>query len=530
MSQISRRSLLKCLGGAGTALMLTGSCSSSDRQFGVTSLNSTRQAAATNINTSNVPLRVAFSAEPRQFDPALTTTTEAYQVCYALYEALVWIDAETTVRPLVATSWSVTSDLLAWTFELQRGIKFHNGTELTSQDVVYSLSRLIDPDFGSPIYEVLRVIERIDAVDDYTVHFLLSSPNADFPSLLAAPQAGIIPNQISSAELNRNPIGAGPYRFVEAIPGDRIRMQLNTDYAYAEGYSVEFLEFLYYPSFEAQVDALLSGNVHLIPDFNPLDLSSVSEHPAIEILESPSERYFTIVMQATESPFSDIRVRQALKHCADRPLLLEQVLLGRGSIGYDHPLPSTSTYFADLPLPEYNISKARQLLAEAGYPEGLRLSLITAPARPGMVELAEYFSAMAQPAGIEIRVVQVPADVYWSDYNGKVPFHIGSWNSSSSLDEAFSIAYQSISRYNESHWKNADFDAVVETARVEADFEKRKALYQEAQKILMEDGAVIIPFFRSRLVALQNTIHNYVVHPSGWVELYEVEFNPTPQQ
>ena len=527
-SQLSRRLLLKWIGGAGAGLMLAGGCTdsgSSQSTVVQTPLVSAQESDL--VDAPIPPLRVVFPNEPRQFDPARMTSVEAYHLAYAIYDALIWIDEELIPQPLLAASWQVTPDQLTWTFELQRDMVFHNGAEFTAKDVVYTFERLIDPNFGSTIYEVLRIIERIEAVDDYTVRFVLSAANADFPVLLAAPQAGIVPNQTSTLDLTQNPVGAGPFRFVEYIPGDRVRMQRHLGYPYADGYSIDELEYVYVQSLTAQTDALLAGDVDLIPEINPLDIPKLASDPELTILEVPSGRYQTIVMQANEAPFTDLRVRQALKHCADRPLLLEEVLQGHGETGRDHPLSSLSPFYADLPLPEYNIEKARRLLAEAGYPDGLSLSLVTAASRPGMVELAERFRETARPAGVLVDVIKVPADVYWSDYAGKVPFHIGSWNGRPSVDEAFTVPYHSMSKHNESKWKNLDFDTLIEAARAEADEEKRKALYERAQMILMQDGAVIIPYFRSALFAIRNTIQNFEAHPLGWIDFHEVSFNPS---
>src|SRR5262249_3532769 len=156
------------------------------------------------------------------------------------------------------------------------------------------------------------------------------------------------------------------------------------------------------------------------------DLAALDGHPEITLVEAPSGRYQTVVMQATEPPFTDLRVRQALKYCVDRVALAQTVLQGHGKPGNDHPVASVSPFWADLPLRPRNIAKARRLLAAAGYSAGLRLTLITSAAVPGMVELALAVRDMARPAGVDIMVVRVPADVYWSDYWGRVPFHVGS--------------------------------------------------------------------------------------------------------
>jgi peptide/nickel transport system substrate-binding protein len=492
----------------------------------------TTTAAPTPTTTGNAsapserPLRVSFTSSPGQFDPARMATVEAFHLAFAIYDALIWIDRELTAQPLLALSWQTSADQLAWTFDLRQDVKFHNGADLTAKDVVYTFTRLTDPSLNSSLFSILRIVQSIEAVDDYTVRFMLSAPNAEFPLLLGAPQAGIVPDQSTTADLATKPVGTGPFQFVESIPGERISMLRFADYWNAEGYTVDELEYVYLPSFSAQANALINGEVDIVPDINIQDLSKLIDHPTVDVMEVPSGRYQTIVMQATEAPFTDLHVRQALKLCADRHDLQEAVLQGHGSPGSDHPVSSVSPFWAeDLPVPERNINQARQLLTAAGYPNGLKLSLITSASRPGMVELATAFRDMARPAGIEIDVVSVPADVYWTDYGGKVPFHIGNWNSRPSIDETLTLGYYSQSQQNESRWQNARLDAIIEEARAEGDFEARKALYREAQMLIMTEGAVIIPYFRPVLMATSLAVQGFEPHPSGWLDFHEVTLN-----
>lgn len=523
MQPLSRRSLLKWIGGAGLALSgctPVGTPTSTAPEETPTAQST---ATAMPVNLSS-PLRVAFTAAPDQFDPARMSTTEAYHFAYAVYDALVWIDLSLAVQPLLALSWEADRSLSSWTFTLRQGITFHNGAEMTAADVVYTFNRLIDPTFGSTLRAVLRIVEVIEALDDYTVRFRLAAPNAEFPLLLGAPQAGIVPNQSTAADLAALPVGAGPFRFVENVPGERIRMLRHADYWDAEGIALAELEFVYFTSFSEEETALRTGDVHIVPDISLQSLTMLIDDPVIHVLEATSGRYQTIVMQATEAPFDDVRVRRALKLCADRTGLQQQVLQNRGVLGSDHPVAPISPFYADLPLPTSNIEVARRLLADAGYPNGLTLSLITATSRPGMLELAQAFREMARPAGIDIEVIQVPADVYWTDYAGRVPFHVSNWNFRTSIDETLTIPYHSQSAQNESQWRNKDFDAIIEKARGEGDFEQRKALYAEAQRLLLDDGAVVIPYFRPVLMAIHQSVKGLEPHPSGFLDFYGVTF------
>ncbi|MCX6044252.1 MAG: ABC transporter substrate-binding protein [Chloroflexi bacterium] len=526
-SQLQRRALLKWLGSATASLLFISGCGNATvpgtpAPTATPTPSAEEKGAATAVAAP--PLRVAFTNAPGQFDPARMTTIEAYQIAFAIYDALTWVDRELTPQPLLALGWQPARDRLSWTFQLRPNVKFHNGAPLTAKDVVYTFSRLLDPKFNSTFGAVLSFVKSVEAKGEHAVRFLLSAPNAELPFLLGSPQSGIVPNGISTADLAARPMGAGPFQFSEFISGDRLKMARYADYWGAEDIKVQELHFVYLPSFTAQVNALMSGEVELVPDINLPDLPALADHSEISVLEVPSGRYQTVVMQATEPPFTDVRVRLALKYCIDRPALQQAVLQGRGNLGNDHPVAPVSPFWADLPLSVRNIDKARQLLALAGYPNGLDLSLITSSSRPGMVELAMAVSEMARPAGINITVVRVPADIYWTDYGGKVPFHIGNWNFRPTIDETFMIAYHSSSQQNESKWSSPKLDTLIDTARSEADLAKRKALYKEAQVLIREEGATLIPYFRPVLMAMRQVLQGFAPHPTGWLDFSGVQF------
>lgn len=485
-------------------------------------------ASAPVAREESVPtLRVAFGTPPRHFDPARMATTESYHLAFALYESLLWITADLQLEGLLAVSHEPDPSYSNWTFHLRPDVKFSNGADLHAKDVVYTFDRLRDPNFNSSLYPVLRVIKRVEALDDYTVQFSLDGPNIKFPYLLAAPQTGIVPDQATTADLAVRPIGAGPFRLVNYITNQQISMARNAEYWDAANVSVPALDYLYGSSFQQQIADIKAGRVDILPDIDPRYQEELEEEPTVTVLEVPSGRYQAIVMDASEAPFTNPKVRQALKLCADRQILQEKVLLGLGVQAADHPVsPVMTENWSDLPIPEYDPAKARQLLDEAGMAGNLSLTLITSPSRPGMVELAEAYKESALPAGVEIEIVRVPADVYWSQYAGKVPFHVSHWNFRPSIDDTMTSGYHSQSAQNESHWQDAEFDKLIEAARQEANDKLRKDLYAQAQVRLMDHGAVVIPYFRPVLMAMRTSIQGFLAHPSGWIDFYGVQITP----
>ena len=530
---LSRRLLLKF--GAGSVSLLwwvLGGCRRPDASAGPQPATPSPeqpevvQPLTEGLQTQDV-LRIAFANPPSQLDPAVMTLNSSFHVSMLVYDGLVWVDQELIPQPALAEEWEASTDLLSWTFTLRQGVIFHHGSQFTAEDVVYSFERLLDPTIGSQLRSVLSFVSAVEAVDDGSeagaVRFVLNSANADLPLLLGTPQARIVPHDYDQPLLVSAPSGTGPYRLTEINLDEHFVFERNDDYWARESLLLAQVRHIYISTFEEQVAAMAAGDIDLIPDVGLAQAEQLSGEADIEVLETTSGAYQTVVMQATEEPFTDLRVRQALKACLDRSQMQESVLLGHGERGFDHPVASISPYYADMAAHGPDIEEARRLLIDAGYPEGLKLDLITAALDPGMVEVAQAVRELAAPAGFEIEPIQVPADIYWTSYWTQVPFHVGSWNFRPSIDETFSIAYHSQSVWNEGKWAHPDLDNLIDTARSEPDQEQRKELYRQAQELIMQEGAVVIPYFRPMLVAIRRHVQGFVPHPAGWLDMRGVK-------
>lgn len=482
-----------------------------------------------NIRPAGTPLRLAMVGLPVNLDPLLFEVIEAYPFGLSVYDGLVWLDQDLLPQPMLATSWENTPDGLQWTFALRRDARFHHGTPFTATDVVHTFTRLLDPARDTNFGTILNFIATVDAIDEYTARFVLNTPNIEFPMLLAAPQTYIVPHDYDDDLLGSQPSGTGPFLFVELEPGYRMRFVRNPDYWAADQILIEELEFVVINTFAAQVTALEEGKIDLLLDVYLQDLPQLQENAKIVIEECPSGRYQNLAMQVNDAPFDNPLVRQALKHCVDRVTLRELIVGQLGSVANDHPVPPFNPFWADLPALAYDPERARALLAEAGYPDGLKLQLLTAAAAPGMILFAEAFREMAAAARVEIEVivVKVAADIYFSEYWGRVPFYVSAWEYRPTLHETFGIAYRSDSPWNETGWSSEELDQLLLRAASERDETERRQLYQAAQQILIEDGAVIIPFFLPSLVVRRSTVQGLVPHPAGWLNLRGVQMVAT---
>lgn len=460
-------------------------------------------------------LRVAFPGTPGQLDPAQIFTNEDYHIAINICEGLTYLDDNLLPQPELAESWTPSEDLRTWDFDLREGIRFHHGTEFNAEDVVYTFERILDPATASPLRTVMNYLESIEATGDYSVRFNLSSPNADLPSALAAVQARIVCRDQSDADLSSDPMGTGPFRLTSYVPGDHSLIERNEDY-WRDGYPyLDAVRMVYMPEQATQVAALQGGSIDAMWQLGFENIPNVDMSPGVQVLDVESGLYQPICMQTDQEPFDNPLVREALKLVADRQGILQVVVQGVGSTGNDQPIPPINPFYAEHPTRAQDHERARELLAEAGYPDGLDLTLYTSASRPGMVELAVAYQEMARPAGININIERTPPDVYWSEYWLQVPFYVSNWNFRVTADETLAIAYHSEAAWNESNYNNPELDNLIDLARGEPDNDQRAEYYAQAQEIISDDGGVVVSFFKPVVSASREQVHNVAPMPTA---------------
>jgi peptide/nickel transport system substrate-binding protein len=457
-------------------------------------------------------------------DPAFNNLNDDSYQQNLVYNKLVNIDGDFQPIPELASSWSVSEDGRTWTFTLEQGVTFHDGRPFTAADVVWSFQRLIDPAVGSPGAGLLSFLtpDGIVAVDDHTVTFTTEGVVAELPLIIANKYTMIVPAGSTSEELKSTGIGTGPFvQDVYDIAQDTRIFQKNPTY-WREGLPVaDCIDLKVITEEVSRIAAIQSGAVDLIVSAGPATITTLGGNPAVQVIPAAGPGgYINLSMQADAAPFDDVRVRQAMKLVLDRQLIVDTVLLGAGVPGNDTPVPPTNPLaFRPDAIPR-DIEKARALLAEAGYPNGITVDLNTAEAGPSYLLLAQVFQQMAAEAGITVNVINNPADSYWDVIWMKTPFFSSSWNGRS-VPEALSYTFLSDAEYNEGNWSNPEYDALVIGARTEVDEAKRAEMVKQAQEILATDGGVIIPAFFVDVAVMRTGCEGFVPHPSAAILNYE---------
>lgn len=465
-------------------------------------------------------LRVSVDQAVSKLNPLLTRVNPEYLVAELLYSGLTRLAPDMSAEPDLAESWSNSPDLLEWTFNLRKGLSFHDGSPCTAADVVASFEAILDPKTASPARQNVGPIARIAATDEGTVVFTLSAPYADLPVTLAYTNAKVVPAAVIRSgfeKLDREAIGTGPFKLVSFEPERQIVVARNEAYYDKARPYLDRIVVLVYPDSTAEGSALIAGDTDLISTVPPTEFARISRASGVKGLRVASGQFCNVNFGCDQKPFNDVRVRQALALTVDRNAMVDFVTEGLGTAGSDVPLNRAYRFFAELPRKAPDIAKAKKLLADAGYPNGLEATLIASDRPPLRTQLAVALREMAKPAGFTINVQTMPHATYLDQVWKKGSFYVGFYNMQPTADAIFALLYTSNAAWNETRWNNAAFDKLVSEARATIDESKRRDLYAQAQKLMYDEVPSIIPVFFDLLAAQREWVQGYQLHPRGAV-------------
>lgn len=442
-------------------------------------------------------------------DPGLSENGFTLSLLFGIHGYLTEIGPDGSVQPGVAESWSASDDASAWTFKLRKGVTFHDGRELTAEDVVNSINHHRGEQSTSAAGPLVKAVQDIKIDDPSTVTFVLDGGNADFPFILSDYHLVIGPSKDGKLDW-KSGIGCGSYKLERFEPGIR------ADFSRYDGHWADdrgwfdSIELLSLVDLNARTTALVSGEVYAADRLDLKTTGLLARKPGINIHSVPGTQHYTFAMDCRAAPFSDVNVRRALKHAINREEMVEKILFGYGSVGNDVPIGRGQRFFnSEMPQTSYDPDKAKFYLKQAGL-DSLAVDLSASDAAfAGAVDATVLYQNSAKAAGIDITPVREPNDGYWSDVWMKKPFCAVYWGGRPIEDMMFSTAYQSGVAWNDSFWSNARFDELLVKARAELDDAKRREMYYEMQLILNQDGGVIIPMFASYVFATTDAIgHN----------------------
>ncbi len=457
-------------------------------------------------------LVVSMSTSPSSLDPAFGINAPEFSITSWIYDNLVWLGADLELRPMLATEWSSNEDASVWTFKLRDDVRFTNGRPLVADDVVFSVSRIINPDTGSPGKSGLGPIATIEAVDDRTVVFNLSSSHADFPLELSQRWGRIVPRE-AEAQLATEPVGSGPFKLAEYVPGSHVLVVRNEDHWDPNAGLVDEIYLQTFPDEIAEMTALQNGDVHIMYDVPAAAQEQIAGFENVTISEVPTGTWIPMVMRVDTPPFDKPQVREAIKLCMDRPAFVDAVLFGHGTTANDQNVPPNHPFAWEVEPRQRDVERAKALLAEAGLPDGFEFELVAATDRAIRADTAVTIQQMVKDAGITFNVKTIDYDTYIAQVYKKGPLYIGYWGMRPTLDSQMVPFFTTDGSFNEYAYSNLTLDEKLFAARAELDPERRKVLYQEAQQILSLEGPVLIPYFLNFASAYSAEVVGFEAHP-----------------
>ena len=474
-------------------------------------------------NTPPGTLYVALDAEPPELDPNLSSAYVDRQVMASLYDKLVDINAEGEIVPMLAESWEVSEDGTTYTFELRRGVEFHDGTPFNAEAVKTNLERYQEED--SVRSTEIEPVESVEVVDDYTVRVTLSEPFAPFLAVLTD-RAGIMasPKAIEEAggRISKNPVGTGPFEFVERVRGQSITVKKNPDY-WRDG--LPKLNRIVYRGIDdenVQYQNLRSGELDLIDSIPLVEARDLQEDGDYRVSIEPGLGYGGFFLNTQQPPFDNKALRQAVYRLVDRDAIVKAVLRGVGGSPANSPFSEQSFAYGESDeYPERSVAEAKRLLEEGGEPDGFTFTYKTDPS-PINQQLGQVIQNNLKPAGINVKLEQLEFGTLLEDSTSG-DFQALALGWSGRIDPDLNI-YDFMTTggdFNDSGYSNPEVDRLLDEARTVSDEGRRKELYDQVMEILHEDVPYVY-LFHSNLTTdfvLQKNVEGFEPYPDGILRL-----------
>ena len=483
---------------------------------------------------------IGLQAEPVALDPAQLSDYNSSRAAMPMFEGLVrFKSGSTEIEPALAESWEVADDNLTYTFRMRPGVTFHDGTPVDAEAAKFSFERQIDP--NHPYYDTgefayadftLGMIESIEVLDPRTLQVTLENPFAPFLSNLAMHAASLVsPTALEQygRDFAQNPVGTGPYRFVSWGRGTELVLARNESY-WRGAPSVERLVYRPIVEDQARLAALESGEIDFTVNLPVDDLPRLREDTRFRFEEQAGMHTWYVVFNVTKKPFDDPLVRQAVAHAIDRQAIVEALLGGTGELAQNFLPPVIWSYTEDVEQYPYDPERAKELLAEAGYPDGFEVEFWIPQSGSGMqqpVAMGTVIQDFLSRVGITANIQQFEWGTYLDrvivpeDQAESVPamFEM-SWIGDNGDPDNFLYILLSgdqfpANGFNLGYYSNPEVDEILRTARQTISQEERTPMYEEAQRLLMADLPVVPIDHESQIVIMDSNINGFTPHPTG---------------
>jgi len=521
------------------ALICVSSLAPLHRIGGPGSFGTGAQSSAQESAPAGGVYRRPLGNDPETLDPARISDTYGRSVAQQIFDGLVQFDQTLAIKPGLAEFWRASRDGLAWTFELRKGVKFHHGREVTADDVVYSLMRILDPKTRSGAAELFlgvkggrefregrsRAVSGLAVLDRHTVQVTLSEAYAPFVAVVAVGHAKIVPKDVVEAQgeaFGSHPIGTGPFRFLRWGRGQEIVLGANAEY-FDGPPKLSRLTYRIFPGDQrdAMHDEFLKGNLEDAPVPALADRRALAVGRRHFYVKRPAMSVRFYGLNTRTKPLSDRRVRQAIVHAIDREAIVQDVYAGQYTFARGVLPPGTLGFNPRLGGYAYDPQRARELLAEAGYPGGRglpRLVIWSSVKRDDIVREHDQIKKWLAAIGITAEVHYL---TNWPTFSksldeGKLPVFLYAWHADvPDPDDFLTKLFHSGSSRNFFGYANAVVDDLLASARTASDPQRRVELYRRAEQLILEDAPVVPVFHHTYERLFQPYVRSVEVNGLG---------------
>ena len=497
-------------------------------------------AMAAPVALSAQELRVGFSADALSLDPANHRNRETETIIRNMFDGIVTRDSDMNVVSQLAESWTAI-DPTTYEFKLRSGVTFHDGSPMTAEDIRFSIERLTKENAmggqTSPRQSLLGPVTGVEVVDDLTFRIILETPWPILPAMLPFQEmvSKAHVEAVGDAAMADNVNGTGPFKLVEWRKGQSVIMERydgyyggSTDIPPVGNACVDRVIFQVIPENASRVAALLAGQVHIIDKLPSHMVGQVEANPDTKVMAVNGTRTSYIALNNQSGPFADIRVRHALAHALDRELVVDKILNGNASLTNGILSPDAFGKNDNLPAYEYDVEKAKALLAEAGYPDGLDVTLDVDGANK---EIAEAIAAVVDKAGFRIGVTVGEVSTLRTRFRTKgEPIDGQMWLTSwgnGSLDPVgiFVPTHRTNDRGNSSGYSNAEVDALLDAANAETDRAARAQMYADAEAIVNRDLPKVYLWVAQDLYGVSTNLSGWRPSSDSRINLHDACLN-----
>ncbi len=457
-------------------------------------------------------LQIAVDQAPVGLDPDIVTAFSSFAVINEIYEGLVEVNSKLQIQPALATSWTVSNDGLTYVFNIRQGVKFHNGREMTASDVVYSFNRIMDPKTGSPEASRFSQVASAVATGPYQVTFKLKEPFAPFLSNLT--NLFVVPKEVVEANgnLQKVAVGTGPFELETVVPDTYVLLKANPDYYRPGEPKLAHLKFNIVPEASTRAAGLRTGTYQLLPTVDPVTAQTLKNANGVKIMATQDLAYSLLGLNVSRKPFDDPKVREAINYAVNRPDIVQAVYLGNAVPG--GPLsPALSDWavpVSQFPCYTPSVTKAKQLLAEAGYPNGFSTTIITFGTIKEVSDTAQVLQAQLAQVGINAKVDVEEFGKFVQDWkNSNFDMFVSLNGGSTDPDGYLYRTFHTGGSTNVFKYSNATVDKLLEQGRTTTGMQQRQTIYDQLQKQLACTGPIVHIAYGTLFTGVRDNVQGF---------------------